>query len=70
MAEDWANREKQVGPVTLTSMTPEARDLLDKIMEGWKKHEKALKEQFPKHKPTFYQFAYWLVRFSGLIRPA
>lgn len=57
--------------VTLGCISPEARDLLDTIMAAWESHFKGLKETHGDHyDPTFYGFAYWLVRWSGLIQPA
>ncbi len=70
MSDTFGNSEKTVGNVTITCITPEARDLLDKIMAEWSEHEKKLRESFPNREPSIYGFAYWLVRHSGLIRPA
>lgn len=56
--------------VTLCCISEEARTLLDRIMEEWEGHYKKLKESFPKNEPGYYGFAYWLVRYSGLIEPA
>jgi hypothetical protein len=57
--------------IALTSISPEATDLLEKIMEEWEKHFTSLKEMYgDKYEPSFYGFAYWLVRYSGLIQPA
>lgn len=64
------SREIPIGRgVVLTSMTPEARDLLDHIMHEWKDFETGLRENSPDKEPTIYQFAYWLCRYSGLIKP-
>lgn len=54
--------------ITLGCISPEARDLLDTIMEQWEAHYKTVKTDT--YEPTFYGFAYWLVRWSGLIQPA
>lgn len=54
--------------ITLGCITPEARELLDVIMEKWEDHYKNLKENY-NHEPSFYGFAYWLVRWSNLIQP-
>lgn len=58
--------------ITLGCISPEARDLLDTIMEEWEKHYAGMKEMHGAAMPetTFYGFAYWLVRWSGLIQPA
>lgn len=57
--------------VLLGCISPEARDLLDTIMERWEEHYKDLKKTAGEdHEPTFYGFAYWLCRWSGLIQPA
>jgi hypothetical protein len=62
---------KQVGPqITLASISPEASDLLDTIMAEWEIHEAGLKASFPDHEPSHYAFAYWLVRWSGLVKPS
>ncbi|MFM2204437.1 MAG: hypothetical protein RLZZ605_1401 [Bacteroidota bacterium] len=56
--------------ITLGCITPEARDLLDTIMEQWETHYANMKETKPKYEPSFYGFAYWLVRWSGLVCPS
>lgn len=57
--------------ITLGCISPEARDLLDTIMERWEDHYKALKEtNGDQYEPSYYGFAYWLVRWSGLIQTA
>lgn len=58
--------------ITLGCISPEARELLDTIMEEWEKHYAGMKEMHGDDMPetTFYGFAYWLVRWSGLIQPA
>lgn len=58
--------------ITLGCISPEARELLDTIMEEWEKHYAGMKEMHGDAMPetTFYGFAYWLVRWSGLIQPA
>lgn len=55
--------------ITLGCIDEEARNLLDKIMEDWESHYKELKKNNPKYEPGHYGFAYWLVRYSGLIMP-
>ena len=54
--------------IALGCISPEARDLLDTIMEKWEDHYKTVKTDT--YEPTHYGFAYWLVRWSGLIQPA
>ena len=61
---------KRIGPVTLACMSPEARDLLDNIMAEFEKHKKDFHKSFPGKTITIYGFAYWLVRYSGLIEPS
>lgn len=58
--------------ITLGCISPEARELLDTIMEAWGEHYVGMKEMHKDAMPetTFYGFAYWLVRWSGLIQPA
>lgn len=57
--------------IALDCISPEARELLDTIMEQWEEHRKNLVEVAGyKEEPTHYGFAYWLVRWSGLIQPA
>jgi hypothetical protein len=61
-----------VGPfqVVLASISPEARDLLDRIMDEWENHLVELKATHGEgYEPGYYGFAYWLVRWSGLVRP-
>lgn len=54
--------------IAIGCISPEASELLDTIMEQWDKHYKKVKTE--KYEPTFYAFAYWLTRWSGLIQPA
>ena len=56
--------------ITLGCISPEARDLLDTIMVEWEKHYAELKKSNPNHEPSYYGFAYWLVRWSGLVQPS
>ncbi len=53
--------------IAICCISPEARDLLDTIMEKWEEHYKKVKTKT--YEPTFYGFAYWLVRWSELIKP-
>lgn len=56
--------------IALCCIAPEARDLLDTIMSDWKIHLKQLRQaNGKKYRPSHYGFAYWLVRYSGLIQP-
>ena len=55
--------------ITLGCISEEARDLLDVIMVEWEKQETELKERNPGYEPSHYAFAYWLVRWSGLVQP-
>ncbi len=61
---------KRVGPITLGCISTEARDLLDVIMEDWEKHNMKRLKLFPGKRASIYGFAYWLVRWSGLVRPS
>lgn len=56
--------------VTLGCISPDARELLDTIMVEWEKHNKERLKLFPGKRASIYGFAYWLVRWSGLIQPA
>lgn len=60
---------KKAGPVTIC-ISPEAKDLLDAIMEAWEEHYEEVKKRNPVYTPSYYSFAYWLVRWSGLIKPS
>lgn len=64
------SRCKRVGPVALCCISPEARDLLGRIMDEWREHWKVLPEDHRVPDPDdVYGFAYWLVRWSGLVQP-
>lgn len=59
--------------ITTGCISPEARDLLDTIMEEWQEQVEQSKQVLPADKidtGDHYRFAYWLVRWSGLVRPA
>jgi hypothetical protein len=62
--------------VAVCCMSTEARDLFDEIMEAWDEHKAKLPESLTCGDETWdpresvYSFAYWLVRYSGLIQPA
>jgi hypothetical protein len=53
-------------------MAPEARSLLDQAMTGWAEQKKALPKTLggKRYRPSIYSFAYWLIRYSGLVHPA
>lgn len=57
---------RQVGAIMITCMDPTARDVMDRAVEEWRALD-AVRDS----KPTdpVYSFAYWLFRWSGLIRP-
>ena len=60
--------------VALGCISPEASELLDRIMDEYRKHyEAGCKIHRPEHCGTspdkVYRFAYWLVRWSGLVQP-
>jgi len=56
---------KQIGPITLGSMTPEARDLLDRLVTKFEKeHGKSVLDV------SGYFTLYWACRWSGLIQPS
>lgn len=60
----------KAGPVTVGCISPEARDLLDGIMDEWREHWKNLPaDHRPRNPDDVNGFAYWLVRWSGLIQP-
>lgn len=40
-------------------------------MDEWKKHKAALRQTMGKnYRPGEYGFAYWLIRWSGIVKPA
>lgn len=53
--------------ITMMQFTPDYRDTMDKALEQYDEFKKEMKVQ-----PTdqVYSFAYWLFRYSGLIRPS
>lgn len=65
--EDGRTKTKQVGNISVNYFSEEGRNLLDRIMIDWEEHLKGIKESVPHYEPSFYGFAYWLVRWSGLI---
>lgn len=61
------SRVVETGPISIACISPEARDLLDQIMDAYRKH---YNPELHKLTPDdAYQFAYWLCRYSGLVRP-
>ena len=63
---------RQIGNVALCCMKSDYRDCLNKAMEEWKKHKKTLPKKIlgKQYRPGIYAFAYWLIRWSGLVQPA
>ena len=57
--------------ISVCCMNPEYRDCLDRAMEEWKKHRKTLPKKIngKRYEPGIYGFAYWLIRWSGLVKP-
>jgi len=60
---------KYIDKIAIHCMSSEARDLLNTIMEEWDKYEAGIRKTNPGYTPGTYAFAYWLVRWSGLIKP-
>lgn len=60
----------------LSCMSESHRDCLDKVMAKWREHFAKLKTANPKYTPAIkdaddvYGFAYWLIRWSGLVIPS
>lgn len=54
--------------VMVGAISPEARDLLDTIMDEYREHYNP--EMHTSSPDDVYQFAYWLCRWSGLVKPA
>lgn len=61
-----------VGPITVGCISPEARDLLDRVMEEYAVfYDEMDLNRRPRATPDdVYSFAYWLIRWSGLVQPA
>ena len=56
--------------VVMCCIAPDARECLDDVMAAWEEHYQSLKRNNPPgYEPGFYGFAYWLVRWSGLVLP-
>jgi hypothetical protein len=71
------SRNLLVSPhVALCCMSPDARDLLERVMERWEEHKTSLPKKLTYNGETWnpresvYEFAYWLIRWSGLVQPA
>ena len=62
----------QIGNISICCMKPEYRDCLENAMEEWNKHKKQLPKMLgtKRYRPGVYAFAYWLIRWSGLVKPA
>jgi len=56
----------QSGPVMVGCMSSEARDLLDDVMGAYRAHYNP--ETHKTAPDDVYQFAYWLIRWSGLVK--
>ena len=59
-------RTKTVGNISINAITPEARELVDKLCEAYEKvyGKKAIDDE-----KSAYSVLYWAVRYSGLIGP-
>ena len=67
---DRASRTLRAGAVAISCMAPEARDCLDAVMEQWREHWARIPESHRMPDPAaVYGFAYWLLRYSGLVTP-
>lgn len=60
-------KSSKVGPITISCTSPEAHDLLRRIMATYSDHYNP--ELHTASPDEVYQFAYWLCRWSGLIQP-
>jgi hypothetical protein len=57
--------------VTLACISQEANDLLERVMAAWEIHLANLKAVHGEsYEPSHYRFAYWLIRYSGLVEPS
>jgi len=68
---EGGSRIIDVGPIRLACMDPGARDCLDQAIEQWNAHLETRRQQGiePPDDPV-YAFAYWLMRWSGLVVPS
>lgn len=66
------SRFVEVNPnVMLGCISQDARQLLDVVMAEWEIHYGNLKQiHGENYEPGNYGFAYWLIRWSGLIEPS
>jgi len=70
-AAKWLHSESQklgsrvvsVGPVYIGCMAKDSREALDLAMERWRKQQ----ARIPPTDDPVYQFAYWLLRWSGIV---
>ena len=63
-------RIKEIHQIKIVCISQEAKELLQKIMEEWSIHVEQTKDLTPQYEESIYGFAYWLVRWSGLIKSA
>ena len=64
-------REVRVGPVVLRCMSAEARDLMDRALAGYAAFKSVSEDRLVGNHvgdPSVCSFAYWLFRYSGLVR--
>lgn len=61
--------QREIGPVTLMCMASEARDVMEIALKEYEKHCASIREWKPGHRGSVYSFAYWLFRWSGLVKP-
>jgi len=76
-SKEFAGTGTQITPlgntgISIGCMKRDYRDCLDKSMEEWKKHKKTLPKKVlgKQYRSGVYAFAYWLIRWSGLVKPA
>lgn len=52
-------------------IAPTHSDCLERAMEEWKKHKAELPKRLggKRYVPGIYAFAYWLIRWSGIVQP-
>lgn len=67
----WGTRVHMAAGIPICCMKPDYRDCLDRVMDEWKKHKVAMRQTMGKnYRPGEYGFAYWLLRWSGLVQPS
>lgn len=70
------NITKISSQISVGCISPEARDLLDRVTEAWNKHKMTLPDKATLGDETWnpresiHGFAYWLIRWSGLVEPS